>query len=131
MNILGRETKTPKKGNGLYETPPGIEIENKDDEIEYERFIVNLDKPLIKRIKDFIHKEQKHEVKLWDIKTGKYKNINKSLWVREVLLEALNKADEEERLRKKREQLLLEKTERTLDVEESIREDLNKNLTEQ
>lgn len=64
---------------------------SQEQKIEYEPYILNLDKELIKTIETFISEKKNEGVRLYDLKTKKLKKINKSLWAREVLVAALEK----------------------------------------
>lgn len=68
------------------------ESDNQPEEIQYERYILNLDAKLISAIEDYVHEEKKKGKTLLDIKTGLPKKINRSLWARHVFVEALKKA---------------------------------------
>jgi hypothetical protein len=67
------------------------QIEEKEA-VEYHRFILNLDEKLIDAIEKHIFEEKRNKVKLPDVKTGKDKMINRSLWARQVFAEALKNA---------------------------------------
>lgn len=69
-----------------------LETANQPVEIEYQRYILNLDAKLIDAIEDYVHQEKRNGKALMDIKTGLPKKINRSLWARHVFVEALKKA---------------------------------------
>jgi hypothetical protein len=62
------------------------------EEVEYERYILNLDRKLIDAIEEYVFNEKRSGKTLFDIKTGLPKKINRSLWARHVFIEALRKA---------------------------------------
>lgn len=65
---------------------------NNSQEIEYQRYILNLDEKLIDAIEEYVFEEKRSGKKMYDIKTGQDKRINRSLWARNVFVEALQKA---------------------------------------
>lgn len=60
-----------------------------EKDIQYERFILNLDSELIFEIEKFISEQQLQGVKMLDEHTGKLKKINKSSWARKVFTDVL------------------------------------------
>lgn len=63
-----------------------------DKKIKFVREIFNLDEELVGQIEDFISQQKRLGVTMWDDQTRKHKKINKSLWAREVLTQALKDA---------------------------------------
>ena len=72
----------------LYEDNP---VNITPGKVEVEREVYSLDKKLSMEIEDFISRQKKKGVMLHDVITDKEKRINKSLWVRKALKEALDR----------------------------------------
>lgn len=94
-----RNYPTVKLGGGL---PPLLPEDNnidkndgvlpQEEEVKYKREIFNLSEDLVKRIEDYISQEARAGTTAWDEKAKKEKKINRSLWVRKVLNDALEQA---------------------------------------
>lgn len=85
MNLNGNKPVN----QGKYEKPILSPVPN--EEVEYDRFILNLDTELIGKIEEHVHEQKMKGVRLRDEKTGRFKKINKSLWAREVFTAALER----------------------------------------
>lgn len=118
MKLLERDGKPVTQGNPLY---PDNNHMIEEDEIEFDRFILNLDTELINQIELFVAQEKTKGQKLRDIKTGKMKKINKSLWARKVFAEALEKEA-------KKEQKKIEAEQRRIEALNKVQEDVSKDL---
>lgn len=71
-----------------------------EEDIKLVKSMINIDEKLEKDIKDFILRQQLEGRTMYDVKTGKQKPINKSLWARKVLKTALEKELKKEASRK-------------------------------
>lgn len=65
--------------------------QEENQEVEYERYVLNLDKALIEALEDHIFELKKQGEKLLDVKSGNYKKVNRSLWARDLFAKELQK----------------------------------------
>ena len=100
--MFPRKTGSQAGGGKESERKYGEVSVRPEEEIKLVKSMINIDETLEKEIKEFILRQQLDGRTMYDVKTGKQKPINKSIWARKVLKDALDRElkKEKERLKK-------------------------------